>query len=148
MTVVAVVITTLLAGGAVLALVRIVRGPSILDRIVATDVLLAVIVMSIATEAAFSRDATALPVLAVLSILGFTGAVSVARFAIRRQAPADPPSGRDADRPSSDYQAESVDLPDSLGLPAALDRGAPEPPNRGDSLSPPDRLDRSAEEVR
>ncbi|WP_324291318.1 monovalent cation/H+ antiporter complex subunit F [Paractinoplanes pyxinae] len=148
MTVVAVVVTTLLAGGAVLALVRIVRGPSILDRIVATDVLLATIVMAIAAEAAFSRDATALPVLAVLSILGFTGAVSVARFAIRRQSVADPASGRDADRPSSQYQADSVDLPDSLGLPAALDRRAPEPPDRGDSLSPPAVADRPTEEVR
>jgi multicomponent Na+:H+ antiporter subunit F len=150
MTAVAVVVTTLLAGAAVLALIRIVRGPSILDRIVATDVLLAVIVMSIAAEAAFTRDATALPVLAVLSILGFTGAVSVARFAIRRQAAADPASGRDADRPSPDYQAESVDRPDSLGVPEALNRRPPEPPDRGDSLSPPDRdlLDRPAEEVR
>ncbi|MBM2614554.1 cation:proton antiporter [Actinoplanes sp. LDG1-06] len=85
MTAVAVVVTALLAVGAGLALVRIVRGPSVLDRIVATDVLLAVIVMALAAEAAFSRDATVLPILAVLSILGFTGAVSVARFAIRRQ---------------------------------------------------------------
>ena len=140
MTAVAVVVTTLLAGGAVLALIRIVRGPSILDRIVATDVLLAVIVMSIAAEAAFARDATALPVLAVLSILGFTGAVSVARFAIRRPAAADPASGRDADRPSSDYQAEAVDRPDSPGRPEALDRRPPKPSD--------DLLDRPAEEVR
>jgi multicomponent Na+:H+ antiporter subunit F len=84
MTAVAVVVTTLLAAGAGLTLIRIVRGPSVLDRIVATDVLLAVIVMALAAEAAFSRDATVLPILAVLSILGFTGAVSVARFAIRR----------------------------------------------------------------
>ncbi|MEV4343037.1 monovalent cation/H+ antiporter complex subunit F [Actinoplanes sp. NPDC049596] len=80
MTVVAVLVTSLLALGAGLALIRVVRGPSVLDRIVATDVLLAVIVMAIAAEAAFSRDATGLPILVVLSILGFTGAVSVARF--------------------------------------------------------------------
>ncbi|XVU29367.1 monovalent cation/H+ antiporter complex subunit F [Actinoplanes sp. CA-054009] len=80
MTVVAVLVTSLLALGAGLALIRVVRGPSVLDRIVATDVLLAVIVMAIAAEAAFSRDATGLPVPVVLSILGFTGAVSVARF--------------------------------------------------------------------
>jgi multicomponent Na+:H+ antiporter subunit F len=94
MTAVAVVVTSLLAVGAGLALIRIVRGPSVLDRIVATDVLLAVIVMALATEAAFSRDATVLPILAVLSILGFTGAVSVARFAIRRESAA-----RSEDRP-------------------------------------------------
>ena len=86
---VAVIVTTLLAGGAALALVRVVRGPTVLDRMVATDVLLAIVVVGVAAEAAFSRDATALPVLAVLSILGFTGAVSVARFATRKAAPAD-----------------------------------------------------------
>nr|WP_228531814.1 monovalent cation/H+ antiporter complex subunit F [Micromonospora sp. ANENR4] len=70
------------AGG--LTLVRIIRGPSILDRAVATDVLLAVAVAAIATEAAYSRDATALPVLVVLALVGFVGSVSVARFASRR----------------------------------------------------------------
>ena len=79
MTIVAITVTVILSAAALLALVRIVRGPSILDRVVATDVLLAVIVMAIAAEAAYSRDATALPVLVVLSILGFVGSVSVAR---------------------------------------------------------------------
>ncbi|WP_306204973.1 monovalent cation/H+ antiporter complex subunit F [Actinoplanes sp. RD1] len=82
-TTVAVLSTALLATGATLALIRVVRGPSVLDRIVATDVLLAIIVVAIATEAAFTRDATALPVLVVLSILGFVGSVSVARFSGR-----------------------------------------------------------------
>ncbi|MEU4428923.1 monovalent cation/H+ antiporter complex subunit F [Actinoplanes sp. NPDC024001] len=81
MTVVAVLVTVLLTAGAVLALIRLVRGPSVLDRIVATDVLLAIVIVAIAAEAAWSRDATALPVLVVLSILGFVGSVSVARFA-------------------------------------------------------------------
>ncbi|HWH01804.1 MAG TPA: monovalent cation/H+ antiporter complex subunit F [Pilimelia sp.] len=83
MTAVAVAVTAVLALAGALTLVRIVRGPSVLDRIVATDVLLAVIVTAIAAEAAYSRDATALPVLVVLSVLGFTGSVSVARFATR-----------------------------------------------------------------
>ncbi|SNT60338.1 multicomponent Na+:H+ antiporter subunit F [Asanoa hainanensis] len=80
MTAVAITVTVILAAAAGLALIRAVRGPSILDRVVATDVLLAIIVAAIATEAAYTLDATALPVLVVLSILGFTGSVSVARF--------------------------------------------------------------------
>jgi multicomponent Na+:H+ antiporter subunit F len=83
MTVVAVVVTVLLAVGAALTMIRVVRGPSVLDRIVATDVLLAIVVMAVAVLAAVTGDATALPILAVLSILGFTGSVSVARFATR-----------------------------------------------------------------
>ncbi|MEG3636947.1 monovalent cation/H+ antiporter complex subunit F [Micromonospora palythoicola] len=84
MSAVAVIVTVLLAVAGGLTLTRIIRGPSILDRAVATDVLLAVIVAAIATEAAYSRDATALPVLVVLAVLGFVGSVSVARFAARR----------------------------------------------------------------
>ncbi|MEV0197196.1 monovalent cation/H+ antiporter complex subunit F [Nonomuraea sp. NPDC050691] len=83
MTIVAVTVTVLLAVAGMLALVRVIRGPSVLDRMVATEVLLAVIIAAIATDSAYSRDATALPVLVVLSILGFTGSVSVARFATR-----------------------------------------------------------------
>jgi multicomponent Na+:H+ antiporter subunit F len=83
MSFVAFAVTVLLALGGVLTMVRIVRGPTTLDRIVGTDVLLAIIVVAVAAEAAITRDATALPILAVLSILGFTGSVSVARFATR-----------------------------------------------------------------
>ncbi|MEU1887841.1 monovalent cation/H+ antiporter complex subunit F [Micromonospora sp. WMMD987] len=84
MTAVAVIVTVLLAVAGALTLARIVRGPSVLDRAVATDVLLAIVVAAVATEAAYSRDATALPILVVLAILGFVGSVSVARFASRR----------------------------------------------------------------
>jgi multicomponent Na+:H+ antiporter subunit F len=94
MTAVAVAVTVLLAAGTALTMVRILRGPSVLDRIVATDVLLAIVVVAVACVAAFTRDATALPILAVLSILGFTGSVSVARFAGRSAGP----TGQDGPR--------------------------------------------------
>jgi multicomponent Na+:H+ antiporter subunit F len=83
MIVVAAVVAVLLSAAVALALTRIVRGPSILDRIVALDVLLAVVVCAIAAEAAITEDATSLPILVVLSILGFIGSVSVARFSPR-----------------------------------------------------------------
>jgi multicomponent Na+:H+ antiporter subunit F len=80
---VGVTVSVLLFAAASLALVRIVRGPTTLDRIVAVDVLLAVVVCAVAAEAAYTRDATSLPILVVLSILGFIGSVSVARFSPR-----------------------------------------------------------------
>ena len=80
---VAVTVTVLLAAATVLVLTRLVRGPSTLDRIVAVDVLLAIVVSAIAAEAAYTRDATSLPILVGLSILGFIGSVSVGRFAPR-----------------------------------------------------------------
>ncbi|SDS68208.1 monovalent cation/H+ antiporter complex subunit F [Actinoplanes derwentensis] len=81
MIVIAVVAAVFLAAAAGMALVRIVRGPSTLDRIVGTDVLLAITVCAIATEAAYSRDATGLPILLGLSLLGAVGSIAVARFA-------------------------------------------------------------------
>ncbi|HEX5541379.1 MAG TPA: monovalent cation/H+ antiporter complex subunit F [Micromonospora sp.] len=83
MIVVVVAVTALLSVSALLALIRIVRGPSLLDRVVGTDVLLAVIVCAVGAEAAFNRHATTLPILVVLSILGFIGSVAVVRIATR-----------------------------------------------------------------
>jgi multicomponent Na+:H+ antiporter subunit F len=77
MTVVAAIAAVFLAAAAGMALVRIIRGPSTLDRIVGTDVLLAITVCAIATEAAYSRDATGLPILLGLSLLGAAGSVAV-----------------------------------------------------------------------
>ena len=83
MTVVGFIVAALLFAAASLVLIRIIRGPTTLDRIVAVDVMLAVVVCAVAAEAAYTRDATSLTILVVLSILGFIGSVSVARFAPR-----------------------------------------------------------------
>ena len=81
MNILVVTVTALLSVTAVLALVRIVRGPSLLDRVVGSEVLLAVIIAAVGAEAAINRHATTLPVLVVLSLLGFAGSVSIVRFA-------------------------------------------------------------------
>lgn len=65
---------------ALLAVVRIVRGPSVLDRTVATEVLVSTLVCALCAEAAINRHATTLPIVISLSLLGFLGSVSVARF--------------------------------------------------------------------
>lgn len=83
MTVVGIIASTLLCAAVFLVLVRVVRGPTTLDRIVAVDVLLAVVGCGIAAEAAYTRDATSLPILVVLAVLGFIGSVAVARFSPR-----------------------------------------------------------------
>ena len=80
MTVVAVIAHALLGGGALLALIRLARGPSLLDRVVATDTLLVIISASLAVYAALERDPTVVPVLVVVSLLAFVGSVSIARY--------------------------------------------------------------------
>ena len=73
---------TALTVAALLVLVRIVRGPTMLDRVIATDVLVAVIACAVGVEAAVFRHGTTLPVLLTVSLFAFVSAVSVARFIV------------------------------------------------------------------
>ena len=70
----------MLGVAALLLVIRIARGPTMLDRVVALDVLVSVVICGLALEAAVNRHATTLPILGVLSLLGFVGSVSIARF--------------------------------------------------------------------
>jgi multicomponent Na+:H+ antiporter subunit F len=79
-TVVGSALYALIGGGALLALVRLAIGPSLLDRVVATDTLLVIISAGLAVHAALTRDPTVVPMLVVVSLLAFVGSVSVARY--------------------------------------------------------------------
>jgi multicomponent Na+:H+ antiporter subunit F len=70
----------LLSVSAVLVLVRLVRGPSVLDRTIATEVIISILVCGLALNIAATRSATTLPVLVSLALTGFVGSVAVARF--------------------------------------------------------------------
>ncbi len=72
-----------LAVAAVLLVVRMTIGPSILDRSVALDGIVAITVCAVALYAARTDTTYALPVLLVLSSVGFVGAVAIARYASR-----------------------------------------------------------------
>jgi multicomponent Na+:H+ antiporter subunit F len=90
------VIALLLASG-VLVTVRLVRGPSTLDRAVALDALVAVVMAGIGVLTAARQIPYYLPALLVLSFLGFTGSVSIARFlALRDEAGSEDPDVGDA----------------------------------------------------
>lgn len=76
-------VASMLGAAALLALVRMVIGPTMLNRAVAMDVLAATIVAGLAIEAAYNRHTTTLPILVVVSLVGFVGSVSISRFAVR-----------------------------------------------------------------
>ena len=67
-----------------LAVVRLVLGPSVPDRIVALDNLLLVVVAGIAVGAAVTGKGDFLGVLVAVALLGFVGSVTVGRFVERR----------------------------------------------------------------
>lgn len=74
----------ILGVAAALTLVRMARGPSSLDRVVAADVIIAVVIAGLAMEASLNHHTTTLPIMVVLSMLGFAGSLSLARFVADR----------------------------------------------------------------
>ena len=76
----AVVAGSMFAAGALLAVYRIVVGPSVLDRVIASDVLVATVISALAAEMALNRHTDTLPVLLVLALFAALGSLSVARF--------------------------------------------------------------------
>ncbi len=80
MTVVLLLCGGMLVVASLLILARVTRGPTTLDRIIALDVLIAAAICIIGLEAAVKQHTTTLPVLVVLSLLGFVGTASVAAF--------------------------------------------------------------------
>ena len=79
--VIVVVSAVLFAGGASFGGARAERGASRRDRTIALDVFTTTLVGAIALEAAFSRRTDTIPILVVLSLVGFVGSVTIARFA-------------------------------------------------------------------
>ncbi|MEM9132471.1 MAG: monovalent cation/H+ antiporter complex subunit F [Actinomycetota bacterium] len=59
---------------------RLLRGPSLIDRVVALDVALISLMGAITIDAADRNDPTNLVMLVVLAIVGFTATVVAARF--------------------------------------------------------------------
>jgi multicomponent Na+:H+ antiporter subunit F len=80
MTVVLAACLGLLTSSATLLVVRMGLGPTMLDRAIALDVLVAVLICGLGVEAAVNRHNTTLPILLVFSLVGFVGSVSMARF--------------------------------------------------------------------
>jgi multicomponent Na+:H+ antiporter subunit F len=97
----------LVSVAALLALVRVERGPSMLDRAVALDTLTVTLVGAIAIEAAWSRRTETIPILVALSMVGFVGSVTMARFAAKE--PVD--EGRVSTPEEVAAQARAADVP-------------------------------------
>lgn len=69
---------------AVLTVVRIVRGPSILDRAVASDVLLTEVLCVMGAEMALNGHTRNVVVMLIIAAIGVFGSIAIARFVARR----------------------------------------------------------------
>lgn len=77
---------SLLLVAAALCVLRMLRGGSLADRIVALDALLVVVVLGLAVLAVRTGQDTFLDAMVVAALLGFTGTSLVARYIERRGA--------------------------------------------------------------
>jgi multicomponent Na+:H+ antiporter subunit F len=77
-------VSVIFAVAALLTLWRIVIGPSILDRAVASDVLLTLVMCALGAEMAINHHTRTLPVLLIIAAVGVFGSISIARFVARR----------------------------------------------------------------
>ena len=84
MIVVYVIAIVMLLLAVLIAMVRLAKGPTNADRILAADVIVVGVVCALAVIVVATRSTSSLPILAALSLIGFLGAVSVARFLVDR----------------------------------------------------------------
>jgi multicomponent Na+:H+ antiporter subunit F len=75
------------AVSALLTVWRIIIGPSILDRAVAADVLLTLVMCVLGADMAINQHTRSLPVLLIIAAIGVFGSISIARFVARRDTP-------------------------------------------------------------
>ncbi|WP_378144070.1 monovalent cation/H+ antiporter complex subunit F [Cnuibacter sp. UC19_7] len=80
MIIVVIIAAVLFGAAAIGALFRIIKGPSALDRIIASDVLVATVMCALGAEMAINKHTDTLPVLLGLAIFTVVGSVSIARF--------------------------------------------------------------------
>lgn len=78
----------LFAATAGLALYRIVRGPSILDRMIASDVLLTTLMLVVGGEMVLGNHTRSIPLMLVLAGVAIFATVAVARYVSRQDRPA------------------------------------------------------------
>jgi len=79
----------LFAVAALFAVVRIWRGPSILDRMVAADMLLSTLICVLGAEMVYNHHTRTIPILVVIAATAVFGTIAVARYVSKQDKPED-----------------------------------------------------------
>ena len=72
---------------AVLGVVHVVRGPSILDRVIGSDVLLTTLMLVVGAEMVVNGHTQTIPIMVVLGATAAFSTVAVARYVSRQDHP-------------------------------------------------------------
>lgn len=79
-----IIVGVMLTAAAGIALFRIIRGPSILDRMIASDMLLTIIICALGTEMVYHSHTRSLVTMLVLTATAFLASLVVARYVSRK----------------------------------------------------------------
>ena len=132
----------LFTAAALLAVLRIVRGPSILDRVIASDVLLTTLLLVIGAEMVINHHTRTIPLMVVLAATAVFGTIAVARYVSKQDHPAQGeganPDGPDgADRDGADQElddaAKNVDARDDTTVDEVAEAAVEVPETEGAS---------------
>lgn len=74
----------LLALGVLCAIYRVYKGPSVLDRVISVDVILIIVGSVMLVDMAYNRHTDFILFVVVTAVIGFLGAVAIARYAAVR----------------------------------------------------------------
>lgn len=69
------------------AIIRMIKGPALLDRVLAADVLLAVVAAALLIDMAANRHTNHMALVVAITLIGFIGSVTFARFVQERRRP-------------------------------------------------------------
>lgn len=75
----------LLAATAIISMYRVIVGPTILDRVIASDVLLTTLILVVATEMVINAHTRTIPLMVILAATAIFGTVAVARFVTKTE---------------------------------------------------------------
>jgi multicomponent Na+:H+ antiporter subunit F len=120
----------LFTAGSLLVVFRIVRGPSILDRMIASDVLLTTLVLVVGAEMVYNEHTRTIPLMVVLAATAIFATIAVARYVSKQDR-----SGHDL-APHSGVAVDGA----NIGEPAAREGGPGPTPQ--DGASPRDEVAR------
>lgn len=81
-----------------LVLVRLISGPTLIDRLIASDVLLTTLILVVGAEMVISGHTRSIPLMVVLAATAILASVAVARFVTRANvSPATPDAEEGSD---------------------------------------------------
>lgn len=76
---------TILSIAAFLTIIRLIKGPSILERVIATDVLLLIVSAALCIDMTVNKHTNNLIFVVLACLVGFIGSVTVSRFVTDRR---------------------------------------------------------------